>query len=144
MEPVSNQRLLLSGNGVPVQGCVVRQGIPVSVYPFYDLLAIGITNQVAFDVKAVGVYFLAVPAVAHQILGNAPALLKVKIPIAVGKQQTPLPGLYGLGEWAAQAAGTPEWVGKETDFLRQRNRIGDALAEAADEIERCLARVGAG
>ena len=110
MEPVSNQRLLLSGNGVSVQGCVVRQGIPVSVYRFYDLLAIGITNQVAFDVQAAGVYFLAVPAVAHQILGNAHALLKVKIPIAVGKQQTPLPGLYGLARRVGRAPDLQEKV----------------------------------
>ncbi|MPS28297.1 MAG: M28 family peptidase [Alcaligenaceae bacterium] len=57
-------------------------------------------------------------------------------------QTAPLPGLHGLGDWAAEAAGTPEWVGQEIDFLRQRNRIGDALAEAVDEIERCLGAAG--
>ncbi|MDX3906983.1 MAG: M28 family peptidase [Pigmentiphaga sp.] len=57
-------------------------------------------------------------------------------------QTTSLPGLYGLADWAREPIGTPDWVGKEIDFLRERNRIGDALADASDEIDRCLALVG--
>lgn len=93
----------MPGNGVPVQGRVVRYGIPVSVRHFYDLFSVGIADDVAVDVQAAGVYFLAAPAVAHQILGNEHALLKVKIPVVVGKQQIPLPGLYGFARRVGRA-----------------------------------------
>ena len=93
----------MPGNGVLIQGRIVRPGISLTVRHFYDLFAVGIADDVAVDVQAAGVYFLAAPAVAHQILGNEHALLKVKIPIAAGKQQIPLPGLYGLARCVGRA-----------------------------------------